>query len=214
MFQNQQSSMSRGICHAEPVETRSNSRASIGSSAALGQCCEASRRPRPSDPIRQQGTREARQPRSTIPLAGLGLRRRLVHSREHLHWPRFRLQPYCSRRLNASQHGCVRSTMPGSVGHRARLHGHELRVRPADGQAGGDRLIRAAVDRGVTFFDTAEVYGPFTNEELVGEALEPLRGQVVIATKFGRRRSGLASCWVLPSQTLQHGAVAPSGLVK
>jgi aryl-alcohol dehydrogenase-like predicted oxidoreductase len=46
-------------------------------------------------------------------------------------------------------------------------------------------LIRAAVDRGVTFFDTAEVYGPFTNEELVGEALEPFRGQVVIATKFG-----------------------------
>lgn len=54
----------------------------------------------------------------------------------------------------------------------------------------GDRqemiaLIRAAVERGITFFDTAEVYGPFTNEELVGEALEPFRGQVVIATKFG-----------------------------
>jgi aryl-alcohol dehydrogenase-like predicted oxidoreductase len=46
-------------------------------------------------------------------------------------------------------------------------------------------LIRAAVERGVTFFDTAEVYGPFTNEELVGEALEPFREQVVIATKFG-----------------------------
>ena len=46
-------------------------------------------------------------------------------------------------------------------------------------------LLRAAVERGVTFFDTAEVYGPFTNEELVGEALEPFRGQVVIATKFG-----------------------------
>ena len=46
-------------------------------------------------------------------------------------------------------------------------------------------LIRAAVERGVTFFDTAEVYGPFTNEELVGEALSPFRGQVVIATKFG-----------------------------
>src|SRR5881396_3097757 len=48
-------------------------------------------------------------------------------------------------------------------------------------------LIRAAVDRGVTFFDTAEVYGPFTNEELVGEALAPVRNQVVIATKFGFR---------------------------
>src|SRR5439155_12791506 len=46
-------------------------------------------------------------------------------------------------------------------------------------------LLRAAVERGVTFFDTAQVYGPFTNEELVGEALAPLRGQVVIATKFG-----------------------------
>ena len=46
-------------------------------------------------------------------------------------------------------------------------------------------LIRAAVERGVTFFDTAEGYGPFTNEELVGEALAPVRGQVVIATKFG-----------------------------
>src|SRR5947207_201694 len=54
----------------------------------------------------------------------------------------------------------------------------------------GDRqemisLIRSAVEHGVTFFDTAEVYGPFTNEELVGEALAPFRGQVVIATKFG-----------------------------
>jgi aryl-alcohol dehydrogenase-like predicted oxidoreductase len=46
-------------------------------------------------------------------------------------------------------------------------------------------VIRAAVERGVTFFDTAEVYGPFTNEELVGEALAPFRGKVVIATKFG-----------------------------
>ena len=56
----------------------------------------------------------------------------------------------------------------------------------------GDRqemigLIRAAVDRGVTFFDTAEVYGPYVNEELVGEALAPVRDQVVIATKFGFR---------------------------
>ena len=46
-------------------------------------------------------------------------------------------------------------------------------------------LLRAAVDRGITFFDTAEVYGPYTNEELVGEALSPIRDQVVIATKFG-----------------------------
>src|SRR5438132_4726666 len=51
-------------------------------------------------------------------------------------------------------------------------------------------LFRAAVERGVTFFDTAEVYGPFTNEELVGEALAPFRKQVVIATKFGFDLSG------------------------
>jgi aryl-alcohol dehydrogenase-like predicted oxidoreductase len=51
-------------------------------------------------------------------------------------------------------------------------------------------LIHAAVDRGVTFFDTAEVYGPYTNEELVGEALAPYRGKVVIATKFGFDLSG------------------------
>jgi len=49
----------------------------------------------------------------------------------------------------------------------------------------GIAIIRAAVERGVTFFDTAEVYGPYTNEDLVGEALEPVRDQVVIATKFG-----------------------------
>jgi len=51
-------------------------------------------------------------------------------------------------------------------------------------------LLRTAVERGITFFDTAEVYGPFTNEELVGEALSPLRDQVVIATKFGFDLSG------------------------
>ena len=56
---------------------------------------------------------------------------------------------------------------------------------PAMDKKDGIALIRAAVERGITFFDTAEVYGPFTNEELVGEALAPLRDQVVIATKFG-----------------------------
>src|SRR5579864_7123319 len=50
-------------------------------------------------------------------------------------------------------------------------------------------LIRKAVERGVTFFDTAEAYGPFTNEELVGEALAPVRDHVVVATKFGFRFS-------------------------
>ena len=56
---------------------------------------------------------------------------------------------------------------------------------PSPDRADNIALIRAAVERGVTFFDTAEVYGPFVNEELVGEALAPFRGQVVIATKFG-----------------------------
>jgi aryl-alcohol dehydrogenase-like predicted oxidoreductase len=56
---------------------------------------------------------------------------------------------------------------------------------PAVDKKDGIALIRAAVERGVTFFDTAEVYGPFGNEELVGEALAPFRGQVAIATKFG-----------------------------
>ena len=56
---------------------------------------------------------------------------------------------------------------------------------PAVDKEQGIALIRAAVERGVTFFDTAEVYGPFTNEELVGEALAPFRGKVAIATKFG-----------------------------
>ncbi|HVM84500.1 MAG TPA: aldo/keto reductase [Candidatus Binatia bacterium] len=58
---------------------------------------------------------------------------------------------------------------------------------PAVDKAAGIALIRAAVERGVTLFDTAEVYGPFANEELVGEALAPVRGKVAIATKFGFR---------------------------
>jgi pyridoxine 4-dehydrogenase len=61
---------------------------------------------------------------------------------------------------------------------------------PAVDQQEGIKVIRAAVDLGVTFFDTAEVYGPFTNEELVGEALAPVRDQVVIATKFGFKIEG------------------------
>src|SRR5436305_14957593 len=58
-------------------------------------------------------------------------------------------------------------------------------------------LLRAAVERGVTFFDTAEVYGPLVNEELVGEALAPFQGKVVIATKFG---------WEASPATLTDGA--------
>ncbi|MGC1459041.1 MAG: aldo/keto reductase [Steroidobacteraceae bacterium] len=64
---------------------------------------------------------------------------------------------------------------------------------PAVEKQHGIALIRAAVERGVTFFDTAEVYGPFTNEELVGEALAPYRGKVVIATKFGFKMQPITS---------------------
>src|SRR5436305_834954 len=56
---------------------------------------------------------------------------------------------------------------------------------PAKDKQEMSSLIRTVVERGITFFDTAEAYGPFTNEELVGEALAPVRHQVVIATKFG-----------------------------
>ena len=66
-------------------------------------------------------------------------------------------------------------------------------------------LIRSAVERGVTFFDTAEVYGPFVNEELVGEALAPFRGQVVIATKFGfRPATGDQTRWSEMDSRPQH----------
>ena len=63
--------------------------------------------------------------------------------------------------------------------------GLEAVYGPATDREEGIRIIRAAFDRGITFFDTAEAYGPFTNEELVGEALAPFRDRVVIATKFG-----------------------------
>ena len=63
--------------------------------------------------------------------------------------------------------------------------GMSMSYGPAGDRAEMIALLRAAVDRGVTFFDTAEVYGPYTNELLVGEALSPIREQVVIATKFG-----------------------------
>jgi aryl-alcohol dehydrogenase-like predicted oxidoreductase len=86
---------------------------------------------------------------------------------------------------------------------------------PAVDRSEGIALIRAAVDRGVTFFDTAEVYGPFTNEELVGEALATVRDQVVIATKFGwdidpqtgERRGGLDS-------RPEHIKVATEGMLR
>jgi aryl-alcohol dehydrogenase-like predicted oxidoreductase len=69
--------------------------------------------------------------------------------------------------------------------------GYGVAVEKEQGMA----LIRAAVERGVTFFDTAEIYGPFTNEELVGEALAPVRKEVVIATKF-RFEGGKQAAWI------------------
>src|SRR6202142_4216115 len=68
--------------------------------------------------------------------------------------------------------------------------GMSFRTAPPKDKKEMTELLHAAVDRGITFFDTAEVYGPFTNEELVGEALAPFRKQVVIATKFGFDLSG------------------------
>jgi len=79
----------------------------------------------------------------------------------------------------------------------------------------GIALIRGAVDRGITFFDTAEVYGPFTNEELVGEALAPVRDRVVIATKFGfdvDTRTG--SQWGLDSRPEHIRQVADASLTR
>jgi aryl-alcohol dehydrogenase-like predicted oxidoreductase len=75
---------------------------------------------------------------------------------------------------------------------------------PVDRQE-GIRVIRAAAERGVTFFDTAEVYGPFTNEELVGEALAPFRGRVKIASKFGFRfeKGGIAGLDSRPAHIKQ-----------
>jgi aryl-alcohol dehydrogenase-like predicted oxidoreductase len=85
---------------------------------------------------------------------------------------------------------------------------------PAMDKKEGISLIRAAVERGITFFDTAEVYGPFTNEELVGEALAPFRHQVVIATKFGFRPAskGEARWSVLDSRPEHIKEVAEASL--
>src|ERR1700682_2810616 len=75
-------------------------------------------------------------------------------------------------------------------------------------------VIRSAVELGVTFFDTAEVYGPFTNEELVGEALAPVRGQVVIATKFGFKIDVKAGEWTGLDSRPEHIKEAAEGSLK
>ena len=75
-------------------------------------------------------------------------------------------------------------------------------------------LLRTAVERGVTFFDTAEVYGPFTNEELVGEALAPFRGQVAIATKFGFRPDPASGRWSALDSRPEHIKQVVEGSLK
>ncbi len=84
------------------------------------------------------------------------------------------------------QHTDTRHERTRRLGPRLRMHGPRTAstARRPIGRR-GSRIIRAAVDRGVTHFDTAESYGPFTNEMLVGDALAPVRDQVSIATKFG-----------------------------
>ncbi|MGZ2749175.1 aldo/keto reductase [Burkholderia stagnalis] len=83
---------------------------------------------------------------------------------------------------------------------------------PATDKASGIAMIRAAFERGVTFFDTAEAYGPFVNEALVGEAVQPFRGQVVIATKFGFRDGEVAKS--LDSRPERIRAVADAALTR
>lgn len=85
---------------------------------------------------------------------------------------------------------------------------------PAVDRASGIALIRAAVERGVTFFDTAEIYGPYTNEELLGEALAPLRDSVVIATKFGFGVDPLSSQQVGLDSRPEHIRVVVEGSLK
>ncbi len=85
---------------------------------------------------------------------------------------------------------------------------------PAVEKKEGIALIRAAVERGVTFFDTAEVYGPFTNEELVGEALAPFRDQVVIATKFGFAPNPEDGKWTALDSRPEHIKEAAEGSLK
>jgi aryl-alcohol dehydrogenase-like predicted oxidoreductase len=75
---------------------------------------------------------------------------------------------------------------------------------PPKDKAEMTKLIHAAVDRGVTFFDTAEVYGPYINEDLVGEALEPFRGKVVIATKFGFEANPEEGKWTKLNSSPKH----------
>ena len=85
---------------------------------------------------------------------------------------------------------------------------------PATEKAEAIKLIRAAVERGVTFFDTAEVYGPYVNEEVVGEALAPFRDRVVIATKFGFEPNSTDGKWTAVNSRPDHIRQAVDGSLK
>jgi aryl-alcohol dehydrogenase-like predicted oxidoreductase len=95
--------------------------------------------------------------------------------------------PTCAPGCYADEHeeAHARQQRVTGIGDRVWLHGADGGYGAAADRQQAIALIHAAVDRGVTLFDTAEAYGPFTNEELVGEALAPFRERVVIATKFG-----------------------------
>ena len=85
---------------------------------------------------------------------------------------------------------------------------------PATEKSEAVKLIRAAVERGVTFFDTAEVYGPYVNEEVVGEALEPFRDSVVIATKFGFEANPEDGKWSVANSRPEHIKEVVEGSLK
>jgi aryl-alcohol dehydrogenase-like predicted oxidoreductase len=85
---------------------------------------------------------------------------------------------------------------------------------PATEKSEAIKLIRAAVERGVTFFDTAEVYGPYTNEEVVGEALAPFRKSVVIATKFGFEPNKEDGKWTVLNSRPDHIKQVVDGSLK
>src|SRR5207237_1100708 len=123
----------------------------------------------------------------------------------HLSWPPAPLQSLsgCQRRNTAMQKRTLgKSGLEVSALGFGCMGISQSYGRPSS-REDGIAIIRAAVDRGVTFFDTAEVYGPHANEDVVGEALEPVRDRVAIATKFGfnieqGKMAGLKS---RPSQT-------------
>jgi aryl-alcohol dehydrogenase-like predicted oxidoreductase len=99
---------------------------------------------------------------------------------------------------NQNDHTKTRNT--GSLCIGTGVHEYQRQLWPASGQKRRIAVIRAAHKRGVTFFDTAKVYGPYLNEDLVGEALAPIRDKIVIATKFGYEPEGSPAGGPNPTQ--------------